>query len=251
MLEELRRSFPRNLVMQSLGSFDTERVRDVYRKHSLMRGNDLAQVHRYLDLGASLEVCHGPVDILAADAVRELAGYKPGKPILLAESGAVEPKHTGPFKLYAADRAGIILHDVLFAPFFAGSAGSGQIWHWDAYVARNNLWKQFAGFAEAVRGLDPPAEKFTPSVEEQGRLRVYKLKGRKTTLLWCRDKENTWRSELEQGKAPETLRGVVLKVEGARSVRVLDPWTGKWTTVKVRQGRVTLPDFSRSVVLRY
>jgi hypothetical protein len=30
------------------------------------------QVHRYLDLGASLEVCRGPVDLLAADSIREL-----------------------------------------------------------------------------------------------------------------------------------------------------------------------------------
>ena len=31
------------------------------------------------------------------------------------------------------------LHDVLFAPFFAGSAGTGQIWHWNTYVERHEL----------------------------------------------------------------------------------------------------------------
>ena len=46
------------------------------------------------------------VDVLAADSVRELIGYNPGRPVVLAESGAVEPRHTGPFRLYAADKAG-------------------------------------------------------------------------------------------------------------------------------------------------
>jgi hypothetical protein len=35
-----------------------------------MSGNDVAQVHRYLDLGAKFEICHDPMDLLAADAVR-------------------------------------------------------------------------------------------------------------------------------------------------------------------------------------
>ena len=95
MLPELHRIFPRNLCMQSLGSFDSPEVREDYRRHSTMPGNDLAQVHRYLDQGATLEICKGPVDILAADAVRELLSYKPGRPVLLAESGAVEPPKIG------------------------------------------------------------------------------------------------------------------------------------------------------------
>ncbi len=60
MLPELHKAFPKNMAMQSLGSFDTDRARDVYKRHSTMPGNDLAQVHRYLDLGAKLEICKGP-----------------------------------------------------------------------------------------------------------------------------------------------------------------------------------------------
>ena len=66
MLPELHRLFPHHLCMQSLGSYDSDGVRESYRKLALMPGNDVAQVHRYLDLGARLEVCHGPVDVLAA-----------------------------------------------------------------------------------------------------------------------------------------------------------------------------------------
>lgn len=245
MLDAAHRSFTRNLCVQSLGSFDTDRVRDTYRRHSTMPGNDLAQVHRYLDLGAQLEVCKGPVDVLAADAVRELASYNSGRPILLAESGAVEPRHSGPFKLYKADRDGTLLHDVLFAPFFAGAAGPGQIWHWDSYVAANDLWWHYGRFAETVKGIDPAAERFVPSMLPHDRLRIYQLKGRRTTLLWLRDTKNDWRAELERGETPEVLSGV--KLEGVPTrLRAYDPWTGKWTNLR---GNV-LPDFRRSLILR-
>jgi hypothetical protein len=256
MLAELHKTFPGNMAMQSLGSFDNTRWRDLYRQHSNLPGNDLAQVHRYLDLGANWEVCHGPVDVLAAEAVREIKSYEPGRPIVLAESGAVEPSHSGPFKLYPKDKDGILLHDILFAPFFAGAAGAGQIWHWDSYVAPNNLWFQFGRFAETVRDLDPPAEGFEPSMTPHDRLRVYVLNGKKTLLAWCRDTRNTWESELKNGEKPEQLRGMtvdfspVLAGKTPRSVRVYDPWTNRWSNAKLKKGKLELPEFSRSIVVR-
>lgn len=87
MLAELRRRFPRHLAMQSLGSFDRDAMRPLYRRYALLPDNMLAQVHRYLDLGAALPVCHGPMDVLAADAVRELSELEARKPVLLAEGG--------------------------------------------------------------------------------------------------------------------------------------------------------------------
>ena len=253
MLGALHQAFPRNMAMQSMGSFDDARWRELfYRQNSTMPGNDIAQVHRYLDLGARLDICHGPVDLLAADAVREIAGYNPGRPIVLAESGAVEPSHSGPFKLYSKDKDGILLHDILFAPFFAGAAGVGQIWHWDAYVAPNNLWWQFGRFAQVVKGLDPPAENFEPAMAEHDRLRVYLLKGKRTVLAWCRDKQNTWETELRDGQKPEVLKGIAvnLGISKARSVKIYDPWTNRWTNGKIKNGKVALPQFSRSIVIR-
>ena len=256
MLPELHKAFPKNLAMQSLGSFDSPGKREVYRRHSTMPGNDLAQAHRYLDLGASLDVCKGPVDVLAADATRELLSYDPRRPVILAESGAVEPKHSGPFKLYAADKHGMLLHDVLFAPFFAGSAGTGQIWHWDSYVAANDLWWHFGRFAEAVKGIDPPAEAFQPSMIGHERLRVYALRGTRTVLIWCRDSRNTWMTELRDGEEPEPVRGASLDPGGALNgrraaeVRFYDPWRGVWTGGAMAGGRLALPSFSRSLVVR-
>ena len=256
MLAELHRLFPRNLALQSLGSYDSARVRELYCRHSVLPGNDVAQVHRYLDLGASLEVCHGPVDVLAADAVREVLACGPERPVILAESGAVEPGHTGPFKLYGEDRAGVLLHDLLFAPFFVGAAGPGQIWHWDSYVDRNQLWHHFARFAVAVADLDPPAERFQPVQLEHPRLRVYALKGERTLLLWCRDKQNTWQRELRDHQPPEPLSELRLDLtellhgREVPSAGFYDPWLNRWDTLRMNGKIALLPSFSRSLVLR-
>ncbi len=251
MLPELHRLFPHHLCMQSLGSFDADGIRTNYRKLALMPGNDVAQVHRYLDLGARLEVCHGPVDVLTSEAVRELLVVKPGKPVILAETGAVEPSHSGPFKLYPKDKKGVLLHDILFAPFFAGAAGAGQCWHWDSYVDANNLWWQFGRFAAATKGLDPPAEHFEPVLIDHAAVRVYLLKGQKTWIAWCRDKASDWRTELAEGHEAAPLRDVQIRLgikEGR--CRVYDPWADRWSEATCQGGTVTLPEFTRSIVVR-
>jgi hypothetical protein len=255
MLPELKQRFPMNMTLQSLGSFDSQWAVKPYERLCHLADNDIAQVHRYLDLGAQLEVCHGPVDVLAVDAIRTLQGMNPGRPIMLAESGAVEPQHTGPFKLYAKDQTGILLHDVLFAPFFVGAAGAGQCWHWDQYVDKNNLWRQFRGFSDVVAGIDPAAESFEPRMLAHPRLRVYVLQGKQTTLVWCRDSENTWKSELADGRTPDRLSDVtvsladVISLQGRR-IETYDPWTNVWAEAQADGNTVHLPTFSRSIVIR-
>jgi len=271
MLPEAKKRFPANLITQSLSGFGGDWDRSGYQKLSTMPANDIAQVHRYLDLGAEWEVCHGPVDILAAEAVRELKAFGTGKPVILAESGAVEPRHSGPFHLYPEDTEGILLHDVIWAPFMAGAAGTGQIWYWDRYVRPNNIWWHFARFAEAIDGIDPPAERFEPLMIEHPELRVYVLRGKKTVLIWCRDKNNDWRSELQEQIKPERLTGIrinidseilhwqkrprpdlipVLREDAKWKGRTYDPWTGKWQEAVLDKNTVKLPPFSRSIVIR-
>lgn len=256
MLAALKQRFPKNLAMQSLGSFDHPRVRDTYRTVMGMPGNEAAQVHRYLDLGAPMEICHGPVDVLCADAVRELLSYGNRKPVILAETGAVEPRHTGPSQYYPRDTVGIILHDALFAPFFSGSAGAGMIWHWDQYVAKNNLWHHFDRFAQVVEGLDPVAEELKAFYHETEDLRVYGLRGRQTFLLWCRDNRHSWESELKNGLLPRELTGAVISAgnlfneEELESLQAFDPWKNEWQSLEARNGEVVLPGFQRSLVVK-
>ncbi len=255
MLPKVHAMFPENLVLQSLGSFDNEGARNDYRFINRLQSNDVAQLHRYLDLGASLDVCKGPMDVLSADGIDELRSYQVQKPMLLAEVGGVKPKHTGPIEVYAADKEGMILHDLLFAPFFSGSAGPGHAWHWDSYIDKNNLWYHFQRFAEAIKGIDPVQEKFVPVKIFQEKLQIYGLVGSKTILLWCRDSQNDWQTELVNGISPEIQKGLsvdvtsLLSKNNIKSGKIYDPWKNEWANVENAR-LIQLPDFKRSIVVR-
>ena len=196
------------------------------------------------------------MDIICSSAVEELLSYHTGKPVILAETGAVEPHHAGPSKYYPLDTAGILLHDILFAPFFSGSAGAGMSWHWESYVHKNNLWYHFQRFNEAIKGISPIEEKFLPAKAETIAVRVYLLKGKKTNLIWLRDKMNNWESELQKGIAPETLNGIQLNLRelglmaSPGKIEVYDPWKNSWTRVEKANHPFILPDFKRSIVIR-
>lgn len=255
MLAELHNDFPKNMAVQNLGSLDRKQKLLLYRQIWQMPADDFAQVHRYLDLGAAWEVCHGPMDVLAADAVRQVAACDLGKPILLAECGAVEPNHAGPFKLYESDKQGVLLHDLIFAPFFAGSAGCGQSWHWYFYVDKHDLWYHFGRFAQAVRDVDPRREQFRPVLIDHPRLRVYALLGRETTLLWCRDKQSDWTRELADGRPAEPIVDAVvslpdLEAESPLTAEAYDPWKDERKIVATRANTLILPRFTRSIVVR-
>ncbi len=258
MLPELQRLFPRNLAVQSLGSFDRDRAREQYQQLCDLPDNDVLQVHRYLDLGADLQICHGAVDVMAADAVRELQAFGVRKPIILTETGAVKPRHTGASELYAKDRDGVLLHDMLFAPFFAGAAGTGHVWFWQQAIDQPNHWHHFQRFNAALAGIDPPAEQFQPTFAEHDDLRLYTLRGKQTVLAWCRDRRNDWRTEFEQGIPPRRRTRIPIDVAmlGLRpqtrnvSADIYDPWSNRWTTVTSSGSIITLPDFHRSLVVR-
>jgi hypothetical protein len=79
--------------------------------------------------------------------------------------------------------------------------------------------------------------------------------GKRTTLAWCRDTGNDWRSELEDGKPPELLAAqevdlVGLPPEGLVRARTYDPWAGRWADALPSEGGATLLHFRRSIVVR-
>ena len=257
MLPELHTLFPKNMAVQSLGSYDYEGYREeMYRPMCLLATNDVAQVHRYLDLGARWEVCHGPADVLAAEAVRELINFNTGKPVVLAETGAVKPKHSGYSEIYDLDTVGVLNHDQLFAPFFAGAAGTGNAWWWRQSLDKFDQWYIFDRFAESVKGIDPIKEKFQPLMIQNEDLRIYALKGQTTLLAWCKDVNNDWRTEFEEGIKPALLENVSVDLNGILdnlalgSIQAYDPWEDQWTAVDVEDDKITLPPFQRSLVFR-
>lgn len=255
MLPELKKRFPRHLPMQTLGSMDGEWAHRSYSDIMTLPANEISQVHRYLDGGASWEICHGPVDVMMADAVANLLRIAPDKPAILAEGGAVENNHAGPWRYYPHDKEGIVLHDVLFAPFFAGAAGCGQAWHWQEYVDPNNLWWHYGRFVRAVAGMDPIERQLMPRRWDSHGLRVYVLEGPDFCLAWCRDVRSNWRTELEDGVPAMPVRGAVLPVPLSLGngwlMSTYNPWTNESTKpVSVVDGKIELPTFTRSLVLR-
>ena len=120
-----------------------------------------------------------------------------------------------------------------------------------------SLWWQFGRFAKAVAGLDPAGEGFRPAaVTTNGSLRVHALEGKRTLLLWCRDGRADWRGELERGEAAPPVDGAtpdlspLLRGRGAARVTVYDPWRDVSESAAVAGGRVALPSFRRSIVVR-
>lgn len=238
MLPAVKKLLPNHLVMQSLGSFDRENSREMYKAYMTLPDNELAQVHRYHDPGAEWAVCHESMDTLAANAVGELLGYITDKPVILSEVGAVEAHHAGPSVLYETDSLGIMLHDLLFAPFFSGAAAPGQSWHWSYYIEKHNLWWHFGRFAKAIEGINPVKEQFRPDYFTQDSIRFYCLKGNTHTLIWCRNMKSG-ETSLQTGK---------LSNSPAKQISVYDPWQDKRFAVTPAEN---LPiSFKRSLVIR-
>lgn len=245
-LAEMKKLFPCQMVVNNLGSFSDVGAYQAYDELATEKDNDFMQIHRYLDTGACLDVCRGPMDVVAASAVRELLDRRSDRPAIVAEIGAVQANHAGPFPYYPFDKEGTLLHDALFAAFFAGSAGCGQFWHWDhQYIDGNDLWWHFRRFANAIEGVDPVAESFRPFYTESRRLRMYGLRGKKTAILWCRDKRSSWENELVHGNKPETLSDENVPFRDCKLNCYL-PWEDRRVTVDAPK----LPSFKRSIVVR-
>jgi len=128
------------------------------------------------------------------------------------------------------------------------------MWHWDSYVGKQNLWCHYQRFNSAINGIDPISEEFVPFTFTKDSVRCYGIKGNKTTMIWCRDAGNNWKTELQNGIHPEikndlTLELAVTKRRDYTSAKVYDPWNDKWTRVQIKNGKVTLPPFLRSAVV--
>ena len=256
MLHEAHSIFTNQLCMQTLSSYSHAYKYNLYANVVRLPDNDVAQVHQYLDASAELAFCHGPIDVLAAGTVRQILYMNLNKPILVAEMGAVEGSHEGGMStLYGKDKDGTLLHDIIFAPFFAGAAGSGHPWFWRETVDEPNQWHQFKRFATVVEGLDPVKEHFVPLVIAHPKLRIYALRGNDTFIAWCRDKANDWQRALVDGCEPEILSDITINVsaymdENQKQVAVYNPWEDQWLECPNEKGDITLPPFQRSCVFK-
>jgi hypothetical protein len=251
MLRELKRLAPRQLVVNSLGSFDHPRKVQV-QDDFLMDEMDFQQVHRYLDQGAPWDIC--TIDPVAFSVQAIQATRRPDRPILLAETGAVNDRHTGPFRFYRLDNRGIIFHDTTYPAFFAGAAGTGQIWHWDQYVDQKNLWRFFRPFADLVRGIELDAEGFTPIDLSTDRVWFLGLLGKRHLLAWLRDKADSWHAVLRDEIEPDEIEPSAFDLGAlglqTGKVTLVSPWEEGIGEATLADGRLSLPSFRYGLMVR-
>ncbi len=257
MLAAIKARSPRNLVTNSLGSFDYEpKIRIQQDFH--MEEMDFQQVHRYLDQGAAWEICNTDPVALSLDAVARTR--RPDRPILLTETGAVNDSHTGAFRYYRTDRRGLLLHDITVAPLFAGSAGSGHTWFWEDYVEPLDVWRHLTPLAKLIEGIALDGEGFQPLDLSTDTAWVLALVGREHTLVWVRNRRDRWDHVLRDGIEPAVVEDLALDLSPGGvtdgEARLVPCWVEDTPpastagTLPIRQGRLTLPPFRYGLMLR-
>jgi hypothetical protein len=251
MLRVMKEMAPRQLVTNTLGSLDRESQLCPYGDFH-MDEMDFQQVHRYLDQGADLGICHHDPVAFCADAIR--VARRPDRPILMSETGGVNDCHTGPFPYYRMDARGSIFCDVTFAPFFAGSAGTGQIWHWYEYVDQKGLWPAYRPFADLVSGIQLDAEDFKVADVSTDRAWFLCLRGDEHLLAYVRNRQDSWYAVLRDGHAPEVLTDQTFDLSplGVRSGKpaLYRPWPEPDGEATLRGGRLRLPPFWYGFLLK-
>lgn len=200
MLARIKALAPDQLVVQSLGSFDEMRKYRVQDDLRDMPEMDFQQVHRYLDQGAPWEIC--TVDPVAFSIQAVQAARRPDRPIFLAETGAVNDRHTGPFRYFRMDHRGIIFHDTTFPAFFAGAAGTGHNWFWDSYVDQKNLWGQLKPLADLLNGVALDQEGLEALDISNEQAWCLALKGKRHLLAWVRSRADSWHAVLRDECEP-------------------------------------------------
>jgi len=241
---------PKNLVVNSLGSYDSDWAKPHYEefKHDVI---DSQQVHRYLDQGAPYEICHcDPVEF-SIDAIN--AAKRPDKPVLLAETGAVNNVHTGPFRFYRWDDRGIIFHDTTYPAFFAGAAGSGHIWHWNDYVDNKNLWRYYTPLVKIVEDVDLAAENFEIVDYSTAKTYFLGLKGENTFLGWIRNKGDTWQNEfIHQEPVPVVESEVYINIGicDASEFTMVHCWEDETATLELNNGKLSLQKLKYGLVFK-
>ena len=256
ILPELKKMFPNHMVVMNLSSYDNPYVHKCYEVMNIDPNNDVTQIHNYINEGRAITECKSPTDIMAHHGIANMLKLTPNKPILFDEIGAASPNHvSGPHKGYEIDKNGIFILDQTFVPFFCGACGTGMSWHWEYYVQKHNLFYMYSRFNKSIEGIDPIKEDFKPHFFETTNMRVYVLDGKNTMIAYCRDKNNSWKTELSQKEEAKSLSGEKVSfakfVPNAKSAKIYQPIADKSLDVSISvDGNIILPDFLRATVVR-
>ena len=159
------------------------------------------------------------------------------RPMLLSETGAVNDCHSGEFRYYSADDRGIIFVDCVYTPLFVGSGGCGNIWHWDRrYVESKMLYRFFKPLSDLVRGVEFDREGFDPVDLSTDKAYILALKGRRTTLVFVRNKSDNWMNTLRDMNEPSPI-DVEIDCVG-NTVKLYNIWDEEKAEYSVEKGKL-------------
>lgn len=237
VLPRVKRMFPKQLVVNSLGSLDCDSTLAFYRAFC-WDACDFLQIHRYLDPGAAFTPC----TVSPIEAIREGFSYfeKTDSPVFLAETGAVSPCHSGPFKYYVNDHRGMLLADAVYMPVFLKSCGVGNMWHWDErYIEAKNLYHLYRPIRALTDEVNFPEEGFVPEDCSTHEAYVFLLVGRKTVIGYIRNRDDCWQKVLRDLEEPVPVDRVSFDSKGFQSVRLFPVWKEETAEASVKDGAVT------------
>lgn len=247
MLPEVKKLFPQNLVCNSLGSLDCENAINQYQRFCWQK-SDFVQIHRYLDQGAQCRDCNNvPLELIktAFDTV------KTDKPVFIAETGAVNNCHSGPFKFYVNDDRGILFADTVYPPVFLKSAGTGNIWHWDErYVEFKNLYSMFQPIKELVTGVAFEKEHFVSLDLSTDKVSLLLLKGTTVSLGYIRNKADNWKNVLRDMVDVKPIEKFGFALAHASDIKSIGIWKDDKTIASVKEGFVSFENITYGTLFR-
>ena len=154
------------------------------------------------------------------------------KPFVVAETGAVNNCHSGPFKYYLCDDRGIIFVDCVYTPVFLESATCGNIWHWDGrYVEAKNLYKYYKPLAQLTQNIDFQNEEFESLDFSDGDVYLLILKGKTCSIGFVRNKNDSWKNVLRDGNEPVAVKVKVIEFKN-KNVKKIDIWEDDTTKIE-------------------
>lgn len=242
-VEKIKEISPKNMVTVGMGTLYNEA--DVKRQKEFLDGMDISflQTKRFLNPKAELSECTESLMVMSGTAVERMCTKN--KPFMLSETGAVNPFNKRPFEFYNIDYRGIILNNCAFTPFFKGAAGVGILSHVAEYIEPLNLYGCYKPFVDMLHNIKIHKQYFKPMEIARKKVNVYVLKGRSTTLMFVRAKEDEWQKLLHDPKNARVIRGISLPSFSGKTARVY-PICGEdaqYTEIDLTSDNFTLPPF--------
>lgn len=197
---------------------------------------DFVQVHTYIHTDSAQPEERDEVDLMRQ---RSAAVARFGKPFLVSEFGYLGDGKSNP--LNDKDTLGIALHNAIWASAFSGAAATVSNWWWDTYIHPNDLYYHYAALARFVSDLDWTAGNWHVLKEDPGSpIRTSGLASSMQAYVWVQQKGNNWYSRIAEGKPPQMLRNVTLRLSALTDGLYRVEWWNTTTGARITYGDYTV-----------